>query len=65
MMVTGFDRLQLPGRKAHAWVRPKAYRVIRRIRCAPQWRMIRQGLFQQLAEAIQVGLGHPPLQYFQ
>ncbi|MOA49759.1 hypothetical protein D3C78_1726800 [compost metagenome] len=58
----GFDGFQFTGGKSHAGVGAKPYRVIRRMVGASQWRVIRQCLFEQLAEAIQIGLGHPPVQ---
>jgi hypothetical protein len=65
VFIVGFNRLQFTGRKTHAGVWPKAYRVIRRRRGAAQWRVIGQRLFEQLAEAIQMGLGHLSLQCLQ
>jgi hypothetical protein len=62
VFVVGFNRLQFTGRETHAGVWSKTYRVIRRRRCAAQWRVVGQRPFEQLAEAIQIGFGHPPLQ---
>ncbi|MNI75136.1 hypothetical protein D3C73_1312630 [compost metagenome] len=63
--VIDLDALQLTGGKAHAGVRAKPYRVVCRMAGAAQRRMAWQGLLQQLAEPIQTGLGHPPLQHLE
>ncbi|MNV69117.1 hypothetical protein D3C71_1620090 [compost metagenome] len=65
LAVVDFDGLQFTGRKAHAGVRAKAYRVVRRVAGAAQGWMARQGLLEQLAEPVQTRFGHPPFQRFE
>ncbi|MNP35455.1 hypothetical protein D3C76_1287880 [compost metagenome] len=61
----GFDGFQFTRRKPHARIGPKAHRIIRRVGGAAQRWMIGQRLFQQLTEAVEVGLGDPSVQRLQ
>ncbi|MNF01368.1 hypothetical protein D3C80_2003490 [compost metagenome] len=65
MLLVNLDRLQFRRWKAHAGVRPETHRIVRRTRAAAQSETPRQCLLQELAETVQVGLGHTALQRLQ